>query len=372
MKILILLSFLTIAFDKCSPQVKNAGNNTTTVYQDSAATAFFKRDTGWNAGDGSFSIPLTDGRALWTFGDSYVNMYNKNTKTVPCLFNTHSAALLQPNLNNWDWKTSITLNQNNKSFFENPAGHKYWLWPAGGIQLNDTVYVFCFNLTTGNGTGGDMNFKSNSVDVWAKLKYPEMRMAGYSYLQHFDGISFGQGFVKDERSGFVYAYGSKGYKPGKLYVARFPIKNPNMKWTFWDGATWQSDIKKIASIAEGNGFSNVVSKVKDKYVMTTAEFSMGCDLGKNISIAISGKPTGPFTNSKIIYTIPDRLEGHSPFFYAAILHPEFINNKNEVLLTYCINAYGTCVKTCINGKYNPDYYRPRAVRVPLSLIDSSL
>ncbi|RCH54768.1 hypothetical protein DJ568_09800 [Mucilaginibacter hurinus] len=368
MKIFLAIAFIITA-NTCFSQNKMSSLPRKAV-NDSIATAFFKRDTGWNAGDGAFSIPLANGKVLWTFGDSYVNMYNPATKSVPCLFNTHSAALLQPGINQWEWTQSATLNQDNKSVFENPAGHQYWFWPAGGIQLTDTVYIFCFNLTAGN--GGEMNFKSNSVDYWAKIKYPEMKVISYSPLQNFNGISFGQGFVKDDKSGFVYAYGSKGHDPGKLYVARFPILKPTAKWDFWDGTTWQPDIKKISPSAQGKGFSNIVSKVKNKYVMTTAEFSMGCDLGKRIYTAVSETPTGPFVNSKLIYTIPDKLEGHSPFFYAAILHPEFINENNEVLLTYCINGYGNCVKTCVDNKYDPNLYRPKAVRVPLKLIDDSL
>jgi hypothetical protein len=359
---------MTFVFNPALKKFEVEKANSLVSYQDSMATEFFKRDTGWNAGDGAFSVPLSDGRVLWTFGDSYVDAYNANSKTVPCLFNVRSAALIQPADHSWEWKKSITVKAHTKSLFENPEGDKFWLWPAGGIQLADTVYVFCFNLASSN---VGLGFKSNSTDLLFKLKFPEMKITGSSYLQDFNGISFGQGFIKDEQSGFVYVYGSKGHIPGKVYVARFPIKKPNSKWLFWNGSGWDKDIKKISAIAEGPGYSNTVSKIKNKYVVTTTEFSIGCDKGKNIYVATSDKPVGPFTKSKLIYSIPDRLEGHSPFFYAANIHPEFINDKDEVVLTYCINGYGDCVKTCIDGKYDPNHYRPKAVRVPLKLIDDS-
>ena len=70
----------------------------------------------------------------------------------------------------------------------------------------------------------------------------------------------------------------------------------------------------------------------------------------------------------MIYTIDDRLQGHSPFFYSAIAHPEYINKKDELLVTYAINGYGTCVPDCRNNRMNPDVYRLKAIRVPCKLL----
>jgi len=37
-----------------------------------------------------------------------------------------------------------------------------------------------------------------------------------------------------------------------------------------------------------------------------------------------------------------------------------------------INGYEPCLRNCVNGRMNPDYYRLKAIRVPLELIDSGL
>ena len=50
------------------------------------------------------------------------------------------------------------------------------------------------------------------------------------------------------------------------------------------------------------------------------------------------------------------------------MHPEFDDKTKELLITYCINGYGNCVNTCINNRFNPDYYRPKAIRVPYKVI----
>lgn len=107
--------------------------------------------------------------------------------------------------------------------------------------------------------------------------------------------------------------------------------------------------------------------MNDKYVLLTTEFSLGCDSGSEIYSYVSHTPYGPFENKKTVWRVDDTLEGHLPFFYSAIAHPEF-NENNELLITYCINKYGDCVETCINNRFNPDYYRPKAIRVPFSFI----
>lgn len=102
------------------------------------------------------------------------------------------------------------------------------------------------------------------------------------------------------------------------------------------------------------------------------EFSVGCDQGTHIYVSVSDNVNGPLTERKEIYTIPDKLEGHYPFFYGVNIHPHFDNGNKELLITYDINGYGDCVKTCKNGWTNPDTYRPRAIRIPYSMIDAGL
>src|SRR5262249_45972183 len=113
-------------------------------------------------------------------------------------------------------------------------------------------------------------------------------------------------------------------------------------------------------------------KIRNKFLLTTSAFSVACDQGKDISIATSSQPTGPFSELKRVFTVDDLVEGHAPFFYFPIAHPEFMNSDNELLITYSINGYEPCLPNCVNGRMKADSYRPRAIRVTLSLIDPTL
>ena len=376
--VFFILYLIVLTVISCAPKISkttnsnNGKSNELSVYKDVEVTAFYKRTKGVVAMDGGYSIPLLDGRVLWLFGDSYIDHYDSATKTVPCLFQVRNCALLQPANHSWQWQQTQTLlstGEGSKSYLKNKPDGTYFMWPGAGVQVKDTVYILCLSLKN---VPGGLGFDSAGPPLLAKIKFPEMRVAGFTELsQDFNGVGFGQGFIKDEAAGYVYVYGSKssGLFTNNIYAGRFPIDTPSANWQFWDGGSWNNDAQKIAPIGSVPAFSTHVSKVKDKYLLLSADFSLGCDQGKNIYASTSNSPTGPFSEKKLIYTIADTVQGHYPFFYLPIAHPEFINAKDELLINYSINGYGTCIEGCINGKFNPEFYRPQAIRVPLKFID---
>lgn len=370
MKCLLLPLFLLCLFEQADCQ----NNAPLAAYKDTVATNFFRRESGLIAADNAISVPLSNGKVFWNFGDSYIDTYNPKDGTVPCLFQVRNAAIVQPK-DDWNWKNSKTLTGTNttgvKSLFKNNADEDHFMWPGSGFQYKDTMYMYCSSLLrTGNGA---FDFKQSGNDLWAKLTVPDMKVVKYTELPNFDTIYFGCGYVKDEANGIVYAFGYKSfYIESNVFVARFSLKDPNTNWTFWDGRSWVTDATHAKPITRGASNSVYVCKIRNKYVLVSSEFSVACDMGKKIYVSTSDHPTGPFTDRKEIYSIDDRERGHSPFFYSVFPHPEYINKKNELLITYCINGYEKCVPFCEHGKANPDYYRARAIRVPLQLIDAGL
>ena len=197
------------------------------------------------------------------------------------------------------------------------------------------------------------------------MSFPQLEVSGYLKLPSFNGILFWCGFVTEESDGFVYAYGNKRRLTGSdVYVARFPTAHPESEWSFWDGRGWNPNVTNAAAIARGASTSVTVCRVKDKYLLVTTQFSVACDQGREIYVSSSDRPSGPFSPPKKVFTVDELVRGHHPFFYSAVAHPEFLN-ADGLLITYCLNGYEPCVPTCVNGRMNPDYYRPRAVRLPL-------
>ena len=354
---------LLASFASCTTNVLRASQG---AHTDSAFTEFFRRTNGWTAGDGALSIPLSDGRVLWLFGDSHVDDFDAATGTIPCLFQTRNAALLHSKQGLHNTVTLIGKRPGFRSWLKNADSDNEWFWPVCGFQKGAVVYIYLSALTK-RGTGGMWDFKSIGHDYWAKIKFPEMEPIEYSALPSFNGVTFGNGFV--EEGDYMYAFGGrqKG-NASDVFVARFRSARPESDWTFWDGKGWDTNVSNAAAVARGSSTSIHVCKVRNTFLLTTSAFSIACDQGKEIYMSTSSHPTGPFSPRKKVFTIDDRFRGHSPFFYLPIAHPEFINSQDELLVTYSINGYEPCESSCVDGRAVPDYYRPRAIRVPLELI----
>ena len=337
------------------------------AHKDKVFTEFFRQTNGWAAGDVATSVPLSDGRVLWLFGDSYIDQFDAKTGTLPCLFDARNAVLVQNTNDLMHPRTLLNVQAGNRSFFHPPdakAGASWpCFWPGAGFQAGGSIYIYLTEMQQ-TPPGGMWGFKAIG-HYWAKMSFPELNVTDYVKLPSFNGISFWCGFIKDGSSGFTFAFGNKrDFTASDVYVARFPTEHPEGGWSFWDGKGWNANVTNAVVIARGASTSVNVCKVRNQFLLVTTEFSVACDQGRRIYVAVSDKPTGPFSPRKEIFTVDDAVQGHYPFFYSAVAHPEFIN-ADGLLVTYCINGYAPCVPTCVAGRMNPDYYRPRAIRLPL-------
>lgn len=151
-------------------------------------------------------------------------------------------------------------------------------------------------------------------------------------------------------------------------MARFPEGSIQQTWEYHGDTGWTANISEAVKIHDEFTSSFHVALVNGKYVMITTQFSVGCNQGDEIYSYISETPYVPFTNKQVIWTVDDTLQGNTSFFYQANAHSEYDNGRSELLVTYCINSYGDCVQTCVNGRLKPDNHRPKAIRVPYSLM----
>jgi len=343
-----------------SPTI-SAGAEGAPAHPDEQFTAFFQRTNGWTAGDGAISIPLSDGRVLWLFGDSHLDDIDAKTGTMPCLFQARNAGLLQRTNDFSNPQTMAGKGPGFRSWFKNSTNNDEWFWPVCGFQSDSTIYVYLAALRK-TPEGGMWGWKSAGHDFWAKMKFPEFDKITYTELPSFNGITFGNGFVKERETMYAFGGKQKGLA-SDVFVARFNAAQPEQTWAFWNGKSWDVNVTNAAAIAGGASTSLHVCKLKEKYLLMSSAFSVGCDQGKDIFVSVSSNATGPFGPAQKIYTIPDLYKDHTPFFYFPIAHPEFVNANGEILVTYSINGYQPCVSACVDGRAIPDHYRPKAFRV---------
>src|SRR5690554_4972440 len=66
------------------------------AYKDTVFTEYFRRTSGWTAGDATISVPIPcQNKTIWLFGDSFIDNVNEADTTLPCLFQVRNAMIVQ-------------------------------------------------------------------------------------------------------------------------------------------------------------------------------------------------------------------------------------------------------------------------------------
>lgn len=353
---------------------------TSPAYKDTVFTEYFRRTSGWTAGDATISVPVPcENKTIWLFGDSYLDHVEEADTTLPCLFQVRNAMMVQDLEYQDEFRTIIDESAEgvDRTPIKIDDGNETFFWPKHGYAEGDTAFIFWgqHNSDLENlGTWLATVDVKNLSDASAVVDFEEMPDLSR------DSLGFGNSVLIDSAENYVYVYGvKKVWLFNAPVVARFPVggsvKGP---WEFYNGKDWTSDPDDVEVIFEG---SDVVSdfsvmKFQEKYIMVSQEVGfLTCGLGREIYSWESDTPYGPFTNKKILYTIEDKYRGNYWVTYNATAHPEFVKD-NELLISYNVNGFDggsdtPCEKECedaFRDRRHADGYRPKFVRVPLDFI----
>jgi len=346
-------------------------------YRDGDVTNFFNRTTGSVAFDQGNSIPLADGRVLWITQDAF---YEMSLTPSGNLYGNHfisytNSIIIQPSANNWNPNAPMMTRQGAHHNVGNicpvPAGSNR-NWVGVGVELGDHVY-----LHGGEGNGLEdvdqafYKLTKNSGTEWNQVERLTVpNMSGQL------NIRYSKGMVKAD-DGYVYVFGFRGdglYGFGTfVHTARFPHNDPT-KWTFWDGKTWAGTPTPTseAAITQGLG-DNFVSFLNGKYIHVTTSQGFYCGIPSlEMYVSTSSSPTGPFTPQKLVYAFTEYYKGNNARVYTPAIHPQAVNGKDELLVTYSIN-YDACateetMELEPDGTKDPYYYRVKGVRIPYEMI----
>ncbi len=224
-------------------------------------TCFTNNDAHVLGHDGAYSIPLDDGRVLWTFGDTLIGKERKYydpekmlidewlgsdwakdnivmTANSVCIVNTRRAEEL-PNT-----RCFYVLDSNGKAkeiipsvLPANRAGRYRPIWPMDGICIDGRLYIFCIMVDCGpadpkKGNAPDINvfgagvvrsvypyneFERLRPTVYPNLPKDVVNHVEYPYLwwncdldERFDQTAaFGTAVLKEILDDYVYIFGSK-------------------------------------------------------------------------------------------------------------------------------------------------------------------
>lgn len=370
-----------------------------TAYIDTTFTQYFRRTSGFTAGDATISLPLPDGRVLWFFGDSYIDNYDINTNTLPCLFQVRNCFVVQDcnDLNQMQTYIDYTQTGSNRTYFRLTQPNNVVLWPGNGYVQNDTANVFLFAYNTNNYayentyiariaiapptivgnavlcdngnqqytvpylpnknytwqvTNGiivsgqntnniEIQWINNAIEATVSLQQsPEFTLVGIYKLPYFNGAEFGKAVLVDTINNYLYMFGTQlNWIVREPVLARCQLNNPLNTFEFFSqGNQWlptANNLKKLSPEPVSPSYS--VIYLQNKFFIITQENGyLECGLGREIYAYQSNDITGTYTNKKLLYTIEDQLNGNYLLTYNTEAHPHFIQN-NELLISYNVN-----------------------------------
>ncbi|WP_439484052.1 DUF4185 domain-containing protein [Cyclobacterium plantarum] len=389
-----LLLLISVLFFSCSNGNEKglAPKNTSltelqfTVREAESWSNLFKRTSGWFGGDGIFTIPLngiesakpdSTAEILVLFSDSLIGEIIEGKLDTPFVMINNSVAWMEghePGKSNisFHWAEN-EMNAPQSIFIPNTPNSKpgEYFWLGDGFvnqEKNNDIYLFGYRVTT---TGEEVfNFKEvgNALIVipsGSKPPFKSQRQLDTPF--YIEGTpestgSFGAGIMVNTKDagayspdGYVYIYGVRGKKK-EVMVGR--VKPGDIEkfhlWRFWDGADWQGDMKKAASIADRASNELSVSQLGDgRYAMI---FQMD-GIASTVGMRLSHSPEGPFGPIITIWDASvDLSEGKQLISYNAKAHPS-LSKPGELLISYNINSFDFFADV----ETSPNFYRPRFI-----------
>lgn len=346
------------------------------------------QDSGWLGGDGAYSTALNgvdrpgtaDSTAtLFWFSDTVIGRIVDDSLTDGWAMIHNSVAYLEggkPDASRIHFYWGKDASGRPAALFTPAtpeASDSDYYWLGDGFvdhALDSTLYIFCYRIRPV--PRGIYPFEDAGVALIALPKhgrppYPAQRQLDTPLFIHdtFGGkTSFGvavlpntEGARAPAPDGYVYIYGVRD--PGKeLLVARVPDSafEDFSRWRFWDGTSWNSDMRQARALAERVSNEMSVSFMADGRVMAVFELDTDAPC---VAIQVGSTPWGPFHPRKVIYKTPEIFSGVDYYTYNAKAHPH-LSDPGTLLVGYNVNVLNNFFGLI---KRHPHLYRSRFIRI---------
>ncbi len=314
---------------------------------------------GWTGGDSTWSTPLSDGRDLFAFSDTFLAPITPPSRPADATF-VHNAFVLRDVHGHFSTVVGGTAGAPDSLL--RPADPEHWFWLGDVSYLNGVLQVPLSEWrATGSGSM-DFGFVGSSLAIFdpSDLRRP----VSITALPRDRGIQWGQWI--EPAGEWTYVYGIEDLAGGRyLHVARVAEHNLGQPFSFWTGAGWSTSEGSSIPIAEGVGAELSVHRlVSGQYLLTTMEDGFGT----NIVGRYGPSPTGPFGAALTLYATPESGADGSyrdadVYTYNAHVHPE-LSTSTDLVVSYNVNS----IDTALGGDVYRDVsiYRPRFISVTLA------
>lgn len=385
-------------------QMANEGSQAPNVfvYKDKKYDAMFTRTLGWNGGDGVLTTALPDGNIYWTFNDSFYGVVDGPTRTRFSTNFPRNNVMIQTGEAtdaNLVWQADYVQTTNPeaeryyhaRTHLRHPKArlsaadiargeidNDYIYWAGDATVFDDpargnVLQMLWIGVDLTGGEGSMVNF-SGCLREYSLNGTPGdgQYMSELSCNHNFGSDGYGYGATMLEgKDGHVYLYTTKQEGlSSRVLVARTETLDLRSQWSYYirgvDGEfDWQtalpSEEEQLRSyISTYSGSMPWVVEKDGVYYMVMESFPFG----RGIYIYRSDKPYGPFTDQKLLFTLPATLDKiGNPYhqrWYMINLHPALSRTGEMVFST---NSDPNNFWDNFNREGSADFYRPYFFRV---------
>jgi hypothetical protein len=337
---------------------------------------FAPRRSGYLGADAALSIPLSDSRILWVFGDTLIGRQEDGKRIVDAM-PRNTIALQSKGLPCPENVELILTNKQGKpsDFFPLPTEEQNrWFWPGTGICIDGELFVFGYGVIYAKGPCEALSFKI--LDSWLmRVRDTSGHPCDWkieSNLLHrpLERVCFCSASVFEPPYlyllGILFSSGRQVYKDKSAVLARLHVddlrkNNTISKFEYWSNSgksqRWSLDANHPAilyrpGVTECSIFYDAP---RERYLATTYG-----PRNSQFYLTTAASLKGPWSAPALIFHEQNSRPVDSHLFYAMRMHPHLRSHEDEMILTYIVNARSVSdvVKNC-------DVYYPRFLRLNL-------
>jgi hypothetical protein len=332
----------------------------------------FSLQAPWQGADAAYSIPLSDGRDVWIFGDTLFGKDRQVKGNEPqMVHNSFGIASCKEG----QWKLDYSIKRNGKgdfdSFFSPPKKDGTYYWALDGVEHNRELWItlVCVRnkpqsdaFALGFEVCGTDLARVSGIDQdpqnWKISYYPLVAESVHANPS-------ASTLIKDDYL-YIFTLYEKGSRPQIL--TRIPLKGLDdpQKHLQYLGADdqWHDGLEpEKAKVIMKTGASEMSVRFHpelNKWVAVLVDPQIFSD---KILLRTAPSMTGPWSDGEVIYKIPELQKASNKydadtFCYAGKEHPEF--EKGDLVFTYVCN---TMKPKKLESE--PNIYFPQVVRMPM-------
>jgi hypothetical protein len=337
---------------------------------------FAPKKSGYLGADAVLTIPLTYGRVLWCFGDTLIGRIDKGKRIMEAMPRNTIAIQSKGPASPENIEQILTDKKGRLAdFFSLPSKEKdKWFWPATGICLDDELFIFGNVVTHAKGSCEALCFRvvgSRIFHVSDTSGHPlDWKMKSIPVKHSFERVLFSSACLVEPP--FLYILGVEFFK------SRIPIKNTytvlarvnmddlrlmkkSLQFEYFCGEVetshWAKNGHRLFPLYQpGVTESTLYYDAPRKRYLSTTYFPHKPEY----YIVTAPELTGPWSWPSLIFREERSRPVDAYLFYAFRMHPHLAANKDEMVLSYIVNA-----RSVSDLLVNCERYYPRFLRVDL-------